>query len=123
MSAQTNENGVYPKDAAECIAWPGCKPYVYAEIFVLKVDGVWLGAKRYQLGGTDQRGGSGPLTKGHRIRQGGDHSDRRSCIADEARQLLRSMETSDCKLAPKIREWCQDLIDGPEPMDLFGAAS
>lgn len=123
MTVEPNENGVYPKDAAECIAWPGAKQYVYAEIYVLEVDGVWIGAKSYQLGGTDQRGGTGPLTKGQRIMHGGDHTDRQSCIADEARKLLRSMESSDCKLAPKIREWCVDLINGPEQMDLFGAAA
>lgn len=123
MTVEPNENGVYPKSAAECIAWPEAKPYVYAEIFVLEVDGVWLGAKRYQLGGTDQRGGSGPLMKGCRTRHGGDHTDRQACIADEAEQLLRSMQSSDCKLAPKIREWCADLINGPEQMDLFGAAA
>lgn len=123
MSVEPNDCGVYPKEAAECIAWPGAKGYVYAEIFVLKVDGVWIGAKRYQLGGSDQRGGTGPLTKGHRYLRAPDHTDRQSCIADEARQLLRSMESSNCKLAPAIRDWCAELINGPEQMDLFGAAA
>ena len=116
-----NENGVYPKDAAECIAWPGAKGYqLYAEIYVLNVDGIWLGAYDHQLGGSDLRGGGGPLMK-HTRRP--DHADRQACITYEAQRLLRCMTTSDCKSAPKIREWLDSLISGPGQLDLFAEAA
>ena len=121
-SISPSENGVYPKAAAECIEWPGNKGHqIYIELYALHVDGVWIGAYSYQMGGTDQRGGGGPLTKGHRYLGQPDHTDRQSCIADEAQRLLRNIRTSDCKQAPKIREWLESLISGPDQMDLFAA--
>lgn len=121
--ATPNENGVYSKDDAECIAWPGAKGQVYCEIYVLHVDGVWLGALNYQMGGTDWRGGGGPLMKGMRYLRQPDHTDRQPCIADEAEQLLKRIATSDCKQAPAMREWLQGLITGPAQADLFGEAA
>ena len=124
MSAQPNENGVYPKEAAERLAWPGNKDcHIYAEIYVLPVDGVWIGAYNYQLGGSDQRGGGGPLMKDWRYLRQPDHTERQVCIADVAQQLLKRMMTSDCKQVPKIREWLESLISGPDQMDLFGEAA
>lgn len=120
MKAEPNENGVYPKHASECIACPDTKNGVHCQIYVIEVDGVWLGAYSYQMGGTDQRGGGGPLAK--RIRFP-DHGDRQSCIKHEAERLLICIETSDCKQAPRIREWLLSLINGPDQFDLFGAAA
>lgn len=121
MSVEPNENGVYPKGAAECIAWPGGKGHnLRAEIYVLSVDGMWLGAIYYQTNGSDWRGGCWPLSKKF---CGPDHADRQSCIAEQARRIIRSFSGSDCKAAPAIIAWCEDLINGPDQMDLFGAAA
>ncbi|KEZ17135.1 hypothetical protein CP98_03633 [Sphingobium yanoikuyae] len=120
MKAEPNENGVYPKHAGEYIACPDTKNGIHCQIYVLEVDGVWLGAYSYQMGGTDQRGGGAPLAKRTRFP---DHGDRQSCIKHEAERLLKSIETSDCKQAPRIREWLLSLINGPDQFDLFGAAA
>jgi len=114
---QPNGNGVYPQEAAERIAYPGAKEYLlYCEIFALPVDGVWLGAYSYQIGGSDLRGGGGPLMKR------AVHPDRQSCVEHEAKRLLRSINGSDCKQAPKIRAWLEGLIAGPVQADLFAEA-
>lgn len=88
---QPNEHGVYPKEAAECTSWRDSTGRIYAEIYVLQVDGIWIGAKDYQMGGTDQRGGGGPLMKERRYLRQPDHTDRQACIAEVAAQLLRSI--------------------------------
>lgn len=121
--AAPNENGVYSKDDAECITFPGAKGQVHCEIYVLHVDEVWIGALDYQMTGTDWRGGGGPLMKGMRYLGAPDHTDRQSCIADEAQRGLKRIATSDCKQAPAMREWLTSLITGPAQADLFSEAA